>query len=204
MNSRASPRALRATSRAHIERRRKRSRFPSIHAAVPNIDGLERRTSGFRAAGRMVDHRSRDSNFSAASLERAERGTMDERSRHRWFQTPVGNELRVEAFVHRVSASPRSCSRTASLPNGLPCSKRPKLLIDTAAPDRRNDAVMRLERTLDWSRQDHILRLHARAVGLFETSLNHRARCCESVGIGVPVFLPKIRAHCAVMSAIVY
>src|SRR5713226_3010210 len=34
------------------------------------------------------------------------------------------------------------------------------------------------------------LRPHARAVGLFDTSLNHRARCCESLGIGVPVFLP--------------
>ncbi len=31
---------------------------------------------------------------------------------------------------------------------------------------------------------------HARAVGLFETSLNHRTRCCKSLGIGVPVFLP--------------
>jgi hypothetical protein len=45
---------------------------------------------------------------------------------------------------------------------------------------------------------------HARAVGLFDTLLNHRARCCESLGIGVPVFLPSIRAHWAVMSAIVY
>jgi hypothetical protein len=45
---------------------------------------------------------------------------------------------------------------------------------------------------------------HARAVGLFDTSLNHRARCCKSSGIGVPVFLPSIRAHCTVMSAIVY
>ncbi len=45
---------------------------------------------------------------------------------------------------------------------------------------------------------------HARAVGLFETSLNHRTRCCKSPGIGVPVFLPNIRAHCAVMSAIEY
>ena len=45
---------------------------------------------------------------------------------------------------------------------------------------------------------------HARAVGLFETSLNHRTSCCKSLGIGVPVFLPSIRAHWAVMSAIVY
>src|SRR5258706_1792938 len=49
-----------------------------------------------------------------------------------------------------------------------------------------------------------ILLPHARAVGLFDTSLNHRARCCESLGIGDPVFLPSIRAHWAVMSAIVY
>ena len=34
--------------------------------------------------------------------------------------------------------------------------------------------------------------------------IDHRARCCESLGIGVPVFLPSMRAHWAVMSAIVY
>ena len=113
-----------------------------------------------------VDHRSRDSNFSAASLERAERGTMDERSRPRRLQqTPMGNELRVEAVVHRVSTSPRRCSRTASLPNGLPRSKSPKLLIDTAALDRRNDAAMSLSGiSIDLDRITSCVFTHARLV----------------------------------------
>jgi hypothetical protein len=78
---------------------------------------------------------------------------------------------------------------------------KPLVYLDNAASAQKPQAVLKRRIT----RQTRMSsRAHARAVGLFDTSLNHRARCCKSSGIGAPVFLPSIRAHWAVMSAIVY